>query len=203
MADLKGDARPADTLSVTTLTSDHDASAPAPLPPPPVILLDGVTKSFGANRALDDLHLSVPGGRITVLLGPNGAGKTTAIRTITGAFAPDAGRVRVFGLDPAVDGDEVCGTVAMRRSTLTRPTDALVQRLYVRPVHRRRGIAAQLMTAVQAQAAAAAFGRVVLNVMTAREGARAFYERLGYAPLTDPVDWPYGGIWLCYTVPAS
>jgi ABC-2 type transport system ATP-binding protein len=123
VADLKGDARPADTLSVTTLTSDHDASAPAPLPPPPVILLDGVTKSFGANRALDDLHLSVPGGRITVLLGPNGAGKTTAIRTITGAFAPDAGRVRVFGLDPAVDGDEVrgrCGVVSAKPALYDR-----------------------------------------------------------------------------------
>ena len=75
---------------------------------PPVIVLDGVgeVRSAPTGRSTT-CDLSVPGGQITVLLGPNGAGKTTAIRTITGAFAPDAGTVRVFGLDPAGDGDEV------------------------------------------------------------------------------------------------
>jgi len=122
-ADLKRDDRRADTLSVTTITSEPAATvAPMPLPPP-VILLDGVVKTFGANRALDDLRLSVPGGQITVLLGPNGAGKTTAIRTITGAFAPEAGTVRVFGLDPAVQGDEVrsrCGVVSAKPALYDR-----------------------------------------------------------------------------------
>jgi ABC-2 type transport system ATP-binding protein len=82
-----------------------------------------VVKTFGANRALDDLRLSVPGGQITVLLGPNGAGKTTAIRTITGAFAPDAGRVRVFGMDPSIHGDEVrarCGVVSAKPALYDR-----------------------------------------------------------------------------------
>ena len=89
----------------------------------PVIVLDGVVKTFGTNRALDGLRLAVPGGQITVLLGPNGAGKTTAIRTITGAFAPDAGSVRVFGLDPAVQGDEVrtrCGVVSAKPALYDR-----------------------------------------------------------------------------------
>ena len=65
----------------------------------------------------------MPGGKITVLLGPNGAGKTTAIRMITGAFAPDAGRVRVFGLDPEVDGDDVrarCGVVSAKPALYDR-----------------------------------------------------------------------------------
>jgi len=56
-------------------------------------------------------------------VGPNGAGKTTAIRTITGAFAPDAGSVRVFGLDPAVQGDEVrtrCGVVSAKPALYDR-----------------------------------------------------------------------------------
>lgn len=91
--------------------------------PTAVIALDGVAKSFGANLALNDLHLVVPAGEITVLLGPNGAGKTTAIRMITGAFSPDAGSVRVFGLDPAVDGDEVrsrCGVVSAKPSLYDR-----------------------------------------------------------------------------------
>ena len=65
----------------------------------------------------------MPAGRITVLLGPNGAGKTTAIRTITGAFAPDGGTVRVFGLDPAVAGAAVrprCGVVSAKPALYDR-----------------------------------------------------------------------------------
>ncbi|MGQ0831743.1 MAG: ABC transporter ATP-binding protein [Microthrixaceae bacterium] len=91
--------------------------------PAPVVELDGVAKAFGATLALSNLRLRVPGGRITVLLGPNGAGKTTAIRMITGAFSPDAGTVRAFGLDPAVDGDDVrarCGVVSAKPSLYDR-----------------------------------------------------------------------------------
>jgi ABC-2 type transport system ATP-binding protein len=89
----------------------------------PVIALDGVAKWFGPNPALTDLSLQVPAGEITVLLGPNGAGKTTAIRMITGAFSPDAGVVRAFGLDPAVDGEAVrvrCGVVSAKPSLYDR-----------------------------------------------------------------------------------
>lgn len=103
-------------------TEPSGTVTPVP-PPPPVISLDGVVKSFGGTRALDDLRLVVPGGQITVLLGPNGAGKTTAIRTITGAFSPEAGTVRVFGLDPAVHGDEVrtrCGVVSAKPALYDR-----------------------------------------------------------------------------------
>ncbi len=91
--------------------------------PQPLILLDGVAKAFGPNLALSALSLRVPKGEITVLLGPNGAGKTTAIRMITGAFTPDAGEVRVFGLDPAVDGENVrsrCGVVSAKPSLYDR-----------------------------------------------------------------------------------
>jgi len=82
-----------------------------------------VWRRFGDVLALDDLTLEVPAGRITVLLGPNGAGKTTAIRVITGALTPDEGTVSVFGLDPAVDGEEVrrrCGVVSAKPSLYDR-----------------------------------------------------------------------------------
>ena len=108
---------------MTTVTRDGTGTVPPMTPAAPVIELVGVVKAFGANRALDDLDLRVPPGQITVLLGPNGAGKTTAIRTITGAFAPDAGRVAVFGLDPAADGDEVrarCGVVSAKPALYDR-----------------------------------------------------------------------------------
>jgi ABC-2 type transport system ATP-binding protein len=88
-----------------------------------VVELDHVARAFGENVALRDLNLRVPPGRITVLLGPNGAGKTTAIRMITGALEPDRGTVRVFGLDPEVDGETVrrrCGVVSAKPSLYDR-----------------------------------------------------------------------------------
>ncbi|HSP04153.1 MAG TPA: ATP-binding cassette domain-containing protein, partial [Acidimicrobiales bacterium] len=66
--------------------------------------LDRVERTFGDQTALAGLSFTVPARSITVLLGPNGAGKTTCTRVITGALGPDAGAVRVFGLDPATDG---------------------------------------------------------------------------------------------------
>jgi ABC-2 type transport system ATP-binding protein len=107
---------------VTAVDATPTGTVP-PMEPAPVIELDGVAKWFGPNPGLTDLHLRAASGRITVLLGPNGAGKTTAIRMITGAFSPDGGSVRVFGLDPARDGAEVrsrCGVVSAKPSLYDR-----------------------------------------------------------------------------------
>ncbi len=83
----------------------------------------GVRRRFGEVDALAGLDLEVPANRITVLLGPNGAGKTTAIRMITGALDPHAGRVRTFGLDPSVHGEQVrrrCGVVSAKPALYDR-----------------------------------------------------------------------------------
>jgi ABC-2 type transport system ATP-binding protein len=100
-----------------------DPGTPAAPATTDTVVLDGVHRAFGDNLALAGLSLRVPKGNITVLLGPNGAGKTTAIRVITGALAPDAGTVRVFGLDPAVDGEDIrrrCGVVAAKPALYDR-----------------------------------------------------------------------------------
>jgi ABC-2 type transport system ATP-binding protein len=60
--------------------------------------LDGVTKTYGAVTALDDLSAAVPSGAIG-LLGPNGSGKTTMIRTLLGLIPVDAGSGQVLGMD--------------------------------------------------------------------------------------------------------
>jgi ABC-2 type transport system ATP-binding protein len=102
---------------VTAVTDGADSARPG------VVVLSHVARSFGANPALTDLSLDVPPGHITVLLGPNGAGKTTAIRVITGALGPDRGAVRVFGLDPNVDGEAVrrrCGVVSAKPALYDR-----------------------------------------------------------------------------------
>jgi len=69
----------------------------------PAVEVDGLVKSYGRRRAVDGLSLAVERGSVTALLGPNGAGKTTTVETCEGYRKPDAGTVRVLGLDPARD----------------------------------------------------------------------------------------------------
>ncbi|WP_094554316.1 ATP-binding cassette domain-containing protein [Synechococcus sp. 1G10] len=64
-----------------------------------MIHLDQISKAYGPVVALDGLSLHVPAGSLYGLLGPNGAGKTTALRILCTLLAPDAGGVRVAGID--------------------------------------------------------------------------------------------------------
>jgi len=63
------------------------------------LILEGVTRAFGALKAIDDVTFSVPAGERRAVLGANGAGKTTLFNAITGDFPPTAGRVMFFGED--------------------------------------------------------------------------------------------------------
>ena len=63
------------------------------------IEVEGLVKHFGDVKALDGVDLEVKTGSVLGLLGPNGAGKTTAVRVLTTLLKPDAGSVRVAGLD--------------------------------------------------------------------------------------------------------
>jgi branched-chain amino acid transport system ATP-binding protein len=61
--------------------------------------LQGVSRVFGALRAVDEVSLSVAAGERRAILGANGAGKTTLFNAITGDFLPTSGTVRFFGED--------------------------------------------------------------------------------------------------------
>ncbi len=63
------------------------------------LTLSGVTRAFGALRAVDDVSLTVAAGQKYAILGSNGAGKTTLFNAITGDFPPTAGRIHFFGED--------------------------------------------------------------------------------------------------------
>ena len=63
------------------------------------IALIGVSKRFGAARAVSDLSLTIADGEFVVLLGPTGAGKTTCLRLVAGLESPDAGQVAIGGVD--------------------------------------------------------------------------------------------------------
>jgi len=68
---------------------------------------EGLTKQFGAIRALDKLSFKINPGEIFGLIGPNGAGKTTTLRIICTLILPTSGSVSVFGLDPVSQASEV------------------------------------------------------------------------------------------------
>ena len=65
-----------------------------------VIEVEGISKSYGATTAVDDVSFSVGEGEIFGVVGPNGAGKTTTVEAVAGLREVDAGRISVLGLGP-------------------------------------------------------------------------------------------------------
>lgn len=84
-----------------------------------MIEIEGLCKSYGATRVLDEVALCVEPGEILLLLGANGAGKSTLFRCILGIESYH-GRVRVDGFDPLVEG-----TLVRRRIGYMPQTDGL------------------------------------------------------------------------------
>jgi len=68
-----------------------------------VIRVDGLRKSFGEVKAVDNVSFEAPDGRITGLLGPNGAGKSTTLRVLYTVLRPDAGSAHIDGVDVVRD----------------------------------------------------------------------------------------------------
>ncbi len=78
----------------------------------PVLRMTGVSKSFGATRALDGVSFELARGEVHALIGENGAGKSTMMKVLSGAIAPDAGLMEIDGRPyaPAGPGDGLrCG----------------------------------------------------------------------------------------------
>src|SRR5271163_576419 len=71
-------------------------------PPPHALEIRGLAKRFD-RPAVDGLDLNVRAGEFYALLGPNGAGKTTTLRMVAGLLRPDAGTIRVAGIDALAD----------------------------------------------------------------------------------------------------
>ncbi|MFJ6541253.1 ABC transporter ATP-binding protein [Streptomyces sp. NPDC091385] len=72
-----------------------------------VIEVTDLRKSYGGRAVVGGISFTVEEGEIFGVLGPNGAGKTTTVECVEGLRVPDAGRVRVTGLDPVADHAEV------------------------------------------------------------------------------------------------
>jgi ABC-2 type transport system ATP-binding protein len=102
-----------------------------------VVSVEGVAQSFGAIVALDGVDLEVQPGSVVCLLGRNGAGKSTLVRILSTLLVPDAGTVRIGGIDAVVEARRVrsliglAGQYAAVDGTLTgRENLELVGRLY-------------------------------------------------------------------------
>ncbi|MGQ9408724.1 ABC transporter ATP-binding protein [Mycolicibacterium gilvum] len=88
------------------MTSVSPGAVPDGSPSAPVVLR-GVSKRYGSTTAVAGLDLVVERAEVFALLGPNGAGKTTTVEMCEGFIKPDAGSLRILGLDPIVDNAEV------------------------------------------------------------------------------------------------
>lgn len=89
-----------------------------------VIEVNHLTHRYGQRLAVEDLTFSANSGEVLGLLGPNGAGKTTTVRLLNGLFHPQSGQMRVLGLDPVTQGDQV-----RRQTGVLTETPALYERL--------------------------------------------------------------------------
>jgi len=101
------------------------------------IKLDGLTRDFGAVRALDGVSLQIPRGQIFGLLGANGAGKTTTFHILLGLLDPSAGRATVFELDSTTHGQQIrerCG-VLLEHHGLYERLNALDNLRYYGRIH--------------------------------------------------------------------
>ena len=88
--------------------AESQASGPGPVPEAgAAIEVRHLRKTYRATVAVDDVSFSVREGEIFGILGPNGAGKTTTVECVIGLRSPDAGDIRVVGLDPQADREEL------------------------------------------------------------------------------------------------
>jgi len=97
------------------------------------IEVEGLSKRYGPQVAVDDVSFTVAEGEIFGLLGRNGAGKSTTVDCLAGLRAPDHGRIRVAGLDPRQDRREVrqlLGVQLQESQLPDRLTVAEAMRLY-------------------------------------------------------------------------
>jgi ABC-2 type transport system ATP-binding protein len=89
-----------------------------------IIEVNNLQRTFGDRKAVDGMTFNVETGEVFGLLGPNGAGKTTTVRLLNGILPPSNGTARVFGFDPATDGESI-----RRQTGVLTETPALYERL--------------------------------------------------------------------------
>ncbi|MBX3044175.1 MAG: ATP-binding cassette domain-containing protein [Candidatus Kapabacteria bacterium] len=80
-----------------------------------ILKVEGISKTFGTYRAVNNVSFTVEEGRIFGLLGPNGAGKTTTIRMITNILYPDSGKIEIMGKPTGAEMQNILGYLPEER----------------------------------------------------------------------------------------
>ena len=86
-------------------------------------------KTYGALTAVDDMSFTVAEGEIFGILGPNGAGKTTTVECAIGLRSPDSGTIRLLGLDPHADREQVHEIVGVQLQASAQPAKLRVREI--------------------------------------------------------------------------
>ncbi|MCM5679857.1 ABC transporter ATP-binding protein [Schlegelella sp. S2-27] len=134
----------------------------------PLLLIDGVVKRFGGLVATDHARVEVLPGEVHALIGPNGAGKTTLIHQISGALAPDGGRI-VFG-----------GVDVTRLPMHERVLRGLARSYQITSIFKRLSVLDNLALAVQARSGSSfSFWRPVRGERARHDEAAAVGARIG------------------------
>jgi len=86
-------------------------------------------KTYGALTAVDDISFTVAEGEIFGILGPNGAGKTTTVECAVGLRTPDSGTIRLLGLDPQSDREQIHEIVGVQLQASAQPAKLRVREI--------------------------------------------------------------------------
>jgi ABC-2 type transport system ATP-binding protein len=86
-----------------------------------VIDVQGLRKTYGALVAVDGISFQVEAGEIFGIVGPNGAGKTTTVECLEAQRKPDGGTIRVLGLDPQRDGQQLRQRIGVQLQEASLP----------------------------------------------------------------------------------
>src|SRR5271170_89737 len=95
----------------------------------PAVEIAHLRKTFGTFTAVDDVSFSVAEGEIFGILGPNGAGKTTTVECAIGLRSPDSGTIRLLGLDPHADREQVHEIVGVQLQASAQPAKLRVREI--------------------------------------------------------------------------
>ncbi|WP_454112069.1 ABC transporter ATP-binding protein [Microbacterium aurum] len=143
------------------------------------IVASGVRRSFGAVQAVREVNLEARAGAVTGLVGPNGSGKTTLLLMLASLLAPDAGTIRIGGIDPVAQPDAARAILGWMPDALgawpsltARETLVMTSRLYGLDAAAAAGGAARLLAEV---------GLTHLADAPARVLSRGQKQRLGLA----------------------
>ena len=110
--------------------------------PVTALQVEGLCKSFRAVQALDHVDLTLRYGEVTALLGDNGAGKSTFVKCVAGVYAPDAGRMRVDGVETSItspDAARALGIETVHQTLAVIDTLDVAENLFLNREHTRGG----------------------------------------------------------------